>query len=130
MVRDLRPWLLRVVYHQFVDEHRKQQRAKRMASTVDPLTLVDPADGPERQFEAVEDATRVRRALAGLNEDQRLLVGLHLLDGYTLEEVAQTLDVPIGTLKSRLHRAKGHLKKILRLEPFSSSDRVDEHELP
>jgi len=128
-LRDLRPWLMRVMYHRFVDEHRRRRRADHGAPVVDPSTLVDPDPGPEQRLEMQQHNAHMHRALAELNADQRLLVGMHLIDGYTLDEVARTLDVPIGTLKSRLHRAKVELKRILQLEPFSSPQRVEGHEL-
>lgn len=128
-VRDLRPWLLRVVYRQFVDTLRKRQRNVTTVSDDDTVEIVDPGPGPEQRHSAAETSDRVHVALGRLSQNQRLLVSLHLIDGYTLEEVAQVLDVPLGTLKSRLHRTRVQLKKLLRLEPFSSFERVDGHEL-
>jgi RNA polymerase sigma factor (sigma-70 family) len=128
-LRDLRPWLLRVVYNQFVDTLRKRRRSSATVSDGDGPDLADPAPGPEQQVSAAQGADRVRDALGQLNENQRLLVGLHLVDGYTLDEVAQLLDVPIGTLKSRLHRTRAQLMRLLQVEPFSTFERVDDHEL-
>jgi RNA polymerase sigma-70 factor (ECF subfamily) len=129
-VRDLRPWLLRVVYHQFVDTLRKRQRTIATVPDHEPVELPDPEPGPEQQFSAAERTGQIRVALGRLSQNQRLLVSLHLIDGYTLEEVAQVLDVPLGTLKSRLHRTRAELKKLLGLEPFPSFERVNGHELP
>jgi len=129
-VRDLRPWLLRVVYHQFVDTLRKRQRTIVTVAGQESVELPDPEPGPEQQFSAAERTNLIRAALGRLSQNQRLLVSMHLIDGYTLEEVAQVLDVPLGTLKSRLHRTRAELKKLLGLEPFSSFERVNGHELP
>jgi RNA polymerase sigma factor (sigma-70 family) len=131
-VEVLRPWLLRVVYRQFVDVLRRQ---RRRAATIDEdpavaVEALDPTPGPEQQVAVRQGAERVRAALQSLNEDQRLLVMLHLQDGYTLAELAATLEVPIGTLKSRLHRAKAQLKEALGMEPFDLGERVEGHELP
>jgi RNA polymerase sigma-70 factor (ECF subfamily) len=78
---------------------------------------------------AAQLSERVRWAVNRLRRDQQLLVGLHLIDGFTLEEVAQMLDVPLGTLKSRLHRTRAELKKLLQLEPLTPSERVSGHEM-
>ena len=128
-VRDLKPWLLRVVYHQFIDTLRKRRRSVTTVAQINELELVDPVQDPERQLDLAQSSERVRGAISRLNHDQQLLVALHLIDGYTLEEVAQVLDVPLGTLKSRLHRTRAELKKILQLEPFATNERVNGHEL-
>lgn len=128
-VRDLKPWLFRVVYHQFVDVLRKRRRSAMTVSDMNTLELVDPAQEPEYRLGVSRDAQRIRDAIAKLNRDQQLLVGLHLIDGHTLEEVADVLDVPLGTLKSRLHRTRAQLKKSLQLEPFEPFERVSCHEL-
>jgi RNA polymerase sigma factor (sigma-70 family) len=128
-IRDLKPWLLRIVYHQFVDVLRKRRRSAMTVSDMNALELADPAQEPEHRLAVSRDAQRIRDAVARLNRDQQLLVGLHLIDGYTLEEVADVLDVPLGTLKSRLHRTRAQLKKSLQLEPFGSFERVSGHEV-
>jgi RNA polymerase sigma factor (sigma-70 family) len=129
-VRDLRPWLMRVVYHQFVDVIRRRRRAPTAMAEARVLEIVDPALGPDDQADVAQVSERVRSAMGRLRRDQQLLVGLHLIDGFTLEEVAQMLDVPLGTLKSRLHRTRAELKKMLRLEPSAPPERVKDHEMP
>ena len=128
-VRDLRPWLMRVVYHQFVDLMRRRSRTPSTVSELSHLEIADPAQEPEQRAGAMQLADRVQWAVGRLRRDQQLLVGLHLIDGFTLEEVAQMLDVPLGTMKSRLHRTRAQLKKLLELEPFPASERVSDHEM-
>jgi RNA polymerase sigma factor (sigma-70 family) len=128
-VRDLRPWLLRVVYHQFVDDLRRRRRSAIHVSEMNLLEVADPSQEPDLRASVSELGRRVRGAIAHLNREQQVLVALHLIDGMTLEEVTQVLDVPLGTLKSRLHRARAHLKKLLQLEPFLTSERVSQNEL-
>jgi len=127
-VEVLRPWLLRVVYRQFVDTLRREQRRVAVFDDRD-VEPADPAPGPDTQAALAQGVDRVRNALRQLNEDQRQLVLLHLRDGYTLAELAVALDVPVGTLKSRLHRAKANLKSLLDMEPFVAEERVDGHGL-
>jgi RNA polymerase sigma factor (sigma-70 family) len=128
-VEALRPWLLRVVYRQFVDAHRRQQRRGAASQDGPVVDAIDPAAGPEQQMGVQQSLQRVHAALQQLNEDQRLVVLLHLQDGYSLPELAVTLNVPLGTLKSRLHRAKALLKTLLGVEPFDAEERVDGHGL-
>jgi RNA polymerase sigma-70 factor (ECF subfamily) len=126
-VRDLKPWLLRVVYHQFVDDLRRRRRDALRISDMNLLDIPESAEDPDRHFEISRMAQRVRRAIGQLNREQQVLVGLHLIDGMTLEEVMHVLDVPLGTLKSRLHRTRAQLKKLLEVEPFESAKRVNGH---
>jgi len=128
-VEVLRPWLMRVVYRQFVDALRRRQRSVTDLTDDGALDAIDPGAGPEQQVAAQRGLERVQAALTTLNEDQRLLVLLHLVDGHSLPEIAVTLDVPIGTLKSRLHRAKAQLKAQLGMEPFDGEERVNGHGL-
>lgn len=133
-VDHLRPWLNRVLYRQFIDTLRKKNRqADRPASD-----LVDADDQPD-WFDAMEsdqqspdlEVARHRlgplldRALARLSPDQRTLLLLHDVDGWRQEDVAQVLDVPIGTVKSRLHRSRAALRNYLQecMEPEPGSGR-------
>lgn len=78
---------------------------------------------PDKSHEKDRASDRVLQALNTLSPDQRALVVLHLIDGFTLEELTGVLDLPLGTIKSRLHRTKNRLKKVLELEPFAPVER-------
>src|SRR5262249_24458916 len=86
-VRDLKPWLLRVVYHQFVDDLRRRRRSAARVSEMNLLDVPDQSQEPDRHAGFSELAQRVQSAVAQLNHEQQALVGLHLVDGMTLEEV-------------------------------------------
>lgn len=113
-IERLAPWLSRVLYRQFVDKYRQQQRQ--------PLNLVDDdieqdqlaeqdtISGPEELTNSGLTLGLLDQAIARLNEDQRQLVLLHDVEGYSLPELQEMLDVPLGTLKSRLNRARGQLR--------------------
>ncbi len=129
-IKELRPWLTTVVYHQFIDYCRRQRRnpvslVNRVESAqFDPVEgLLCPYPGPERQAGAIRLSELVLAALNELEREARALVVLHLLEGFTLEELTPVFDVPLGTLKSRLHRAKARLKKKLSVEPFGAIER-------
>jgi RNA polymerase sigma-70 factor (ECF subfamily) len=113
-IDNLQSWLATVLYRQFVDRTRHQNRSP-VQLTEDgvtfPLTMDFAALQPESQILNNEAIDQVQQALLQLNEDQRTLVVLHDVEGYKLTELQQMLDIPIGTLKSRLHRAREQLKK-------------------
>ncbi|NOQ68906.1 MAG: hypothetical protein GQ573_02150, partial [Gammaproteobacteria bacterium] len=70
---------------------------------------------------------RLQEALNQLNEDQRALMILHDVEGYTLNEIHTMHDVSIGTLKSRLNRARSRLRELLKnMEPFGDIKRVND----
>src|SRR5262245_34666968 len=82
-VRDLKPWLLRVIYHQFVDDLRKRRREVLYVSDVNTLEVPDPAAEPEHCLGISRLAQRLRQAIGQLNREQQVLVGLHFIDGMT-----------------------------------------------
>ncbi len=113
-LRDLRQWLLKVMYRQFVDFTRQRARRPRTLHDEELLEAAqDPAVGPEQFAADADTAARVSNALAELPPAHRALVTLHMLGGHTLEELTAVFEVPLGTLKSRLHRAKATLKRRL-----------------
>jgi len=130
-IERLRPWLARVLYHQYVDLVRRQARSpvvelvRDEESDDNPLdALPELKDGPEEHAERSGQRERILRALDRLNPEQRALIAMHDVEGYTLEELETILETPLGTLKSRLHRARQRLRALLPMEPFSAGERV------
>jgi len=129
-VEKLSPWLARVLYRHFVDRVRSKQRS--------PLHLVSDEESELDEYShelpdpsgITENSLlqgRLQSALDQLNEDQRALMILHDVEGYTLNEIHIMHDVSIGTLKSRLNRARGKLRELLKnMEPFDALRRVNQ----
>lgn len=119
-IESLRPWLSRCLYNRFIDQYRKRQRRHE---TLDPeradYTAAD-APGPDSEYWHAE----VLQGLEQLNPQQRAVVSLHDIQGHTLPELSEILALPLGTLKSQLHRARAKLKDHLNLEPSDSQQRV------
>ena len=113
-------WLYGILRHRFL-KGRRQQNAARL-STPDALGQVPcTAYTPDRSAEASEDALRVRRAVASLAEEHRLVVELRFFAGATLDEIAAALGCPLGTVKSRLHYALEKLRQMnLAVNLFTS----------
>jgi len=78
-----------------------------------PRAIYDPSDNPEAVFEKKMIQELVQRGLLKLKEDQRELLVLRDLQGYSYEEMGETLGLPEGTIKSKLHRARMDLKEVL-----------------
>lgn len=116
-INDLSPWLSRVLYNQFVQQTRRY-RSQRMRVVIegdgDPMDSLagpgeDPAEGAVRAF----NITEVRAALAQLSEAHRTVLLMHDSEGYKLQEIQIITGTPVGTLKSRLHRARTRLRELL-----------------
>jgi RNA polymerase sigma-70 factor (ECF subfamily) len=80
------------------------------------LRLSDGARAPDAALEQSELETALHRAIAELPEDRRIVIVLRDLEGLSYEEIAQALELELGTVRSRLHRARADLKD--KLERF------------
>ncbi len=98
------PWLFRILANCWRDACRKRR--------LEPLEEADEPVGPssEEEIARQEIAARVRSAVAKLGIDQRQVVTLVDLEGFSYNEVASILEVPIGTVMSRLCRARNQLR--------------------
>lgn len=102
-------WIFSITYHGCCD---RLNRRKRYSN--EPLPeRADPTPGPEREAIAADEARRLRAAVDALPEKYRTVVTLYHLQGRQYEEIAQVLDLPLGTVKTHLFRAKEQLRKIL-----------------
>jgi RNA polymerase sigma-70 factor (ECF subfamily) len=111
--RPLSTWLYAITRRVCVDLYRRDRRRPVLTETGDapdaPVVDVAPA-GVERDWEAHE----VRAAVDGLRADERDLIRLAYFEGLSLPEVAERLDLPVGTVKSRSFRAYRRLAQQLR----------------
>jgi RNA polymerase sigma-70 factor, ECF subfamily len=114
-------WLYRIVKNVFLDE-RKKQRIRTHSSLEDVVELEDnsvarqvedPRPGPEWLLERQERSQLVQQAVMGLPRNQRLMIGLYHFQHRSYDEIAEIMDLPIGTVKSRLNRARLALKNKL-----------------
>jgi RNA polymerase sigma-70 factor (ECF subfamily) len=124
-VEQVRPWAARIMYRIFVDQLRRARRSPvafvgRSGSTGATLEEdeedVDAADeswDPVALTEQALERERITAAWSQLNEQHRVVLSLHEIEGYSLEEVAVIVEVPLGTVKSRLNRARLRLRELL-----------------
>lgn len=126
----LRTWLYRIALHEASNQRRWWSRHKRQELTIDsPLgaaesdegdqalclgaTLADQNDSPYQQAESAELKARVENSLRQLPENFRTVVILREIEGFSYDEIAEVVSVPVGTVKSRLTRGRAALKEIL-----------------
>ena len=120
-ISDLGPWLGRVLYNRFIDDARKHAR-KRIV-LIDPDSLesgaVDrdcEAGLPDLAVQQEFSIRQIRTALAALSIEHRTVLLMHDAEGYTLVEIQGITGVELGTLKSRLHRARARLRDLLEAD--------------
>lgn len=95
----LRAWFFRILRNAWIDQHRRDR--------YEPMTEADaPAEQPWRCDAALVDAITVRQGLARLSPAYREVIALVDLAGFAYAEAARILDVPVGTVMSRLSRAR------------------------
>ncbi|HEY3367756.1 MAG TPA: sigma-70 family RNA polymerase sigma factor [Symbiobacteriaceae bacterium] len=115
-------WLIRIVNNACLDELRKRRR-QRVTSLDEPLTVddgevdrqlavADPTDNPEQALERVEIQRAVQESIDALDEEYRVVVVMRDIQGYSYNEIADALGINLGTVKSRLNRARNALKEM------------------
>ena len=111
----LMPWLLRIARNRAIDRLRRRGRIRRKAERFaaaggreDSITEPDPLDEAGRPGWHVHES--VKAALNELPDDQRRVVQLAYFEGLTHSEIAAVLEIPLGTVKSRLGRAIAKLR--------------------
>lgn len=119
-ISDLGPWLSRVLYNQFIDSTRQQKRRRlRVVSESEMVgdtgvdSFADHGTNPESAAVTRFDIDRVAAALGQLSEDHQTVLVMHDVEGYKLKEIQLITGISVGTIKSRLSRARARLKEIL-----------------
>ena len=100
-----RPWLMRILTNTCNDMLRKRSK-HRFVPLEDETVAVEPPKTP----------IPLREAIDTLKPDMRVVVVLYYLEGYSVEETAEVLDIPTGTVKSRMKHARDRLSVLLREE--------------
>lgn len=116
-------WLYRIAFNLAMT----QARQRRPAASVDRVREatgrepIQPGEGPRERLEQLERCRQVREAIAALDDDFRGVLVLRELEGQPYDAIAEILDLPVGTVRSRLHRARAQLreqlKEVLNVEP-------------
>jgi RNA polymerase sigma-70 factor, ECF subfamily len=117
-------WLRTVAVNICRDHARKRPPVKiesldeKISYDGESLTkeIIDTSSGPAGILETRETGQAVQRAIASLSEEHRVVVSLHHIEGMDVRDIAKSLGCPIGTIKSRLARAREELKR--KLAPY------------
>ncbi len=116
-----RAWLFKIMTNIFINQYRSKARSP-MAVNVDDiddnflygqLAIVGSDNNPEKQMFAKIFDDDVKKAIESLPDDFRLVVVLSFLEGFSYQEIAEIADLQLGTVKSRLHRGRKLLQKVL-----------------
>ncbi len=114
-------WLFRIMKNSFINDFRKKSKEPAKVDYQEVETFynsddVDKAITTDLRVETVQDmmGDEISNALNSLDVDFRTVIILCDLEGFKYDEMAKILDIPIGTVRSRLHRARNLLKEKLR----------------
>jgi RNA polymerase sigma-70 factor (ECF subfamily) len=106
-------WVYRITINLALSDRRKRRHATRVALPLDPPDA-RVEDDPAAPLERAERDERIQEALDALAPDHRAVVVMKEFDGLRYEEIGAMLGIPVGTVRSRLHRARCELRERLR----------------
>ena len=111
-------WLYRIAFNTAISQKRKKRPTISMDAVREGESSYDPADGatdvsPDAAMVRAEDETVLAAAIAKLSDEHRAVLVLKDIDGSKYEEIAVALGIPIGTVRSRLHRARLELRQLI-----------------
>jgi RNA polymerase sigma-70 factor, ECF subfamily len=114
-------WLYRIAFNVAATHRRRRgaMRAAEQAAVADchprgSNGQAETAEAPSDRLEREERCRQVRDAISHLAEEYRVVLVLREMEGYCYETIAEILDLPVGTVRSRLHRARMQLREQLR----------------
>ena len=109
-------WIYRIAFNQAISFRRENRRAPVSIYSKDDEILSEPAEerNPTERLESQETQRKVQQALDLLGEADRQIILLKDLQGASYDEIADILQIPKGTVRSRLHRARLELKTKLK----------------
>jgi RNA polymerase sigma-70 factor (ECF subfamily) len=116
-------WLYRIAFNHASTRRKTLKIAQQRYVPLDGIEVTgDPTADPVRFVEQKEIQERVQQALNSLGGDDALIILLRDLQDVPYDEVAEILKIPVGTVKSRLHRARKALKS--KLDPYFCTKRI------
>ena len=119
---NLRAWMYRILNNTFISSYRKKQREpqKSDAGELEDWQMLEASTHEAQGMRSAETEAmsalpdeEIKEALAALPEDRRLAVYLADVEGFAYKEIASILEIPLGTVMSRLHRGRSQLRELL-----------------
>ena len=114
-------WMFRIIQTTWLD-HVRSAPVQRTVLDPDALDQAMVRDPIEERTMARAALKKVRQAMSGLPEDQRILLGLVVVDGLSYRQAAESLGIPIGTVMSRLSRARRRLADAIESPRAAASE--------
>ena len=112
----LSTWIYRIVANVCLEQHGKPVGVSSLDEEQKPGAMKAATAVVDRQFTDFELRDRLEKAIARLPPNYRLLVAAHYLEGIRYEDLAEALQIPLGTVKTQLHRAKQQLRRMLETD--------------
>jgi RNA polymerase sigma-70 factor (ECF subfamily) len=110
-VEGARPWLMRTTHNLCIDHLRRGKVRSEIGNGEEVVDArPDVAPGPQRLAESSDLRRLIDRALEALSPDDRAVIVMREIQALPYDEIAAALDMPLGTLKARLHRARERLR--------------------
>lgn len=114
-------WVYRIATNTCLDSIRKNSKIKNNVSmeqaTFEDITIMDKlisnSPGPEKIAETNAQRAAIKEALNKMNEKNRIIIILRDFMGLSYEQISETLETPVGTVKSRISRARSELRELL-----------------
>lgn len=120
---NLKAWLYRIMTNTYINSYRKKQR-RPLVTSADDVTDSQLYTSSSHDSTGLESAevealkampnSRISEALNALNEDYRMVVYYADVEGLAYKEIAEVMDIPLGTVMSRLHRGRKQLRQELK----------------
>ncbi|PAT12921.1 sigma-70 family RNA polymerase sigma factor [Corynebacterium gottingense] len=120
---NLKAWLYRIMTNTYINTYRKKQR-RPLVTSADDVTDNQLYTSSSHESTGLESAevealklmpnSRISQALNELNEDYRMVVYYADVEGLAYKEIAEVMDIPLGTVMSRLHRGRKQLREMLK----------------
>lgn len=109
-------WLYRIAFNLAVSHRRRRKSPSSLDLALERQgeEPIDDGEAPPDRLEREEVTRQVREALANLPEEYRAILALREIDGCCYDTIAEMLDLPVGTVRSRLHRARQQLRDELK----------------
>ncbi len=121
-----KPWLLTILRNNFLKSYHKKKNRQKLSETdyIDFLKISLMTNNPENILVKASTRKIVQKAIDQLPEKYREILILYYMDELLYRDISKILDIPIGTVMSRLTRARGSLKVILLKQINSTSDNI------
>ena len=112
----LSTWIYRIVANVCLQDHARAAGTAPAVSLDDERGVHATPSAADRQFGDLELRDRLEKAIARLPANYRLLIAAHYLKGVRYEDLAEALQLPLGTVKTQLYRAKQQLRRLLETD--------------